>query len=255
MGYARAAVTPVSKPSANDKSAFWPVLGFAVVFAIATAPEAIGLIVFIAIIAAVIYGFMKAGTGFHPDLARTGRRTQVEVISVQRSADPQDRTAKMTLKLSAPGLPARTVTISRDMTGFVLPSAGDVLTAFVDKKQPWRFHVELPVVRQAEVAAAPAAAPTTRSDAVSRIIEAVDATGFDFARRGSDARGKIERFQPLPDGAYEMVLHVTPRDRDSYHVRLETFVPADDVPRLRIGASLRLRVDPDRPGRLVILGR
>lgn len=86
------------------------------------------------------------------------------------------------------------------------------------------------------------------------MVEAESGFGFDFAANGVDARGRIDDFGAVDDGSTELALTVIPRGRPSYRTIVNTFVPMEKRHLLARGASLRVRIDPSVPGRLMIVG-
>lgn len=86
------------------------------------------------------------------------------------------------------------------------------------------------------------------------MVEAESGFGFDFAANGIDARGRIDDYGAVDDGSTELALTVIPRGRPSYRTIVNTFVPMEKRHLLARGASLRVRIDPSAPGRLMIVG-
>ena len=86
------------------------------------------------------------------------------------------------------------------------------------------------------------------------MVEADSGFGFDFAAHGVDARGRIDDFGAVDDGSTELALTVTPRGRPAYRTIVNTYVPMEKRHLLARGASLRVRIDPSAPGRLMIVG-
>lgn len=88
------------------------------------------------------------------------------------------------------------------------------------------------------------------------LVEADGGWDFDFTAQGIEARARIEDFAEIPeDGSTEMALTVIPRGGlPNYRTVVSTYVPYDRKFQIAKGGSLRLRVDPRKPGRLMIVG-
>lgn len=54
--------------------------------------------------------------------------------------------------------------------------------------------------------------------------------------------------RPGEDGLFEIDLRIVPRNATDYRTTLVTAVPADRVAEVAKGRTLRVRVDPTRPG-------
>jgi hypothetical protein len=87
------------------------------------------------------------------------------------------------------------------------------------------------------------------------LVQADGGWDFDFAARGIDGRARIEDFaENTEDGSTEMALTVMPRGGfASYRTVVTTYVPYDRKFQIAKGLSVRVKVDPRTPGRLMIV--
>lgn len=166
------------------------------------------------------------------------------------------------------------------------PSVGQRLNAWFAPNSPQTFHVDW------ASAAAPAAAPVPqprsedsasvkRAQAYSqahakvqprrvdapasyvptdsyeppRLVQADGGYNFDFMAKGIDGRARIEDFADnADDGSTELALTVMPRGgHPPYRTVVVTYVPYDRKFQIAKGHSVRVRVDPSTPGRLMIV--
>ncbi len=253
---------------------------FAFVGAMVFAPAFAGVAVVGLIVWLVFASNAKFRIGQNPVLMKSGVRGAVEVAEATRSqvrsrsgGGPWHHTWTIALVAQPPGSAAFRVVVYRKIperqTG---PSRGQRYPAWFDRSAPQNFHVEwrgLPSVEDTAAARPepvreqprsprPATQPSYQlpeRDAPALPLAHADAGyGFDFAARGVDARARIEDVAQLEDGSTEMALTVTPRGaRPSYRTVITTFVPEDRRSQVGKGGSLRLRVDPATPGRLMIV--
>jgi hypothetical protein len=87
------------------------------------------------------------------------------------------------------------------------------------------------------------------------LVQADGGWDFDFAARGVDGRARIEDFvDNTEDGSTEMALTVMPRGGHApYRTVVVTYVPYDRKFQIAKGHSVRVKVDPSNPGRLMIV--
>ena len=283
----------------SQKKGGWGGLIFAAfVAAIVYAPAFAGIAVVAGILWLVFASNAKFGIGNNPALMQTGERGNVEVIQAVRSQvrsrtgnGPWQYTWTIVLMAQPPHLAGFRVTTYRKIperqTG---PAAGERYSAWFDKTNPARFHVDWAFYSAPQ--AGPAARPRTQ-EAVSPkraqvepqiqtqprvtapprrvetpvsygpvetgepppLVEADGGYDFDFAAQGIDGRARIEDFAANDDdGSTELALTVIPRGgRPAYRTVVTTFVPYDRKFQIAKGQSLRVRVDPRKPGRLMIV--
>lgn len=97
--------------------------------------------------------------------------------------------------------------------------------------------------------------PADSNDPPPPLVEADGGYGFDFDRQGVDGRARIEDFAHIEeDGSTEMALTVMPRGgHHPYRTVVTTFVPYDRKFTIARGHSVRVKIDPSKPGRLMIV--
>lgn len=166
------------------------------------------------------------------------------------------------------------------------PVSGERYSAWFDKASPTKFHVDWSFY-SAPTSAEPArpraedSASVKRAQAYSQahakvqprridtpvsygpvdanepppLVEADGGYDFDFAARGIDGRARIEDFAVNDDdGSTELALTVMPRGgHAAYRTVVTTYVPFDRKFQIAKGHSVRVRVDPSKPGRLMIV--
>jgi len=87
------------------------------------------------------------------------------------------------------------------------------------------------------------------------LVQADGGWDFDFATNGLDGRARIEDYSDnTEDGSTEMALTVMPRGgHPAYRTVIVTYVPYDRKFQIAKGHSVRVKVDPRMPGRLMIV--
>lgn len=166
------------------------------------------------------------------------------------------------------------------------PAAGERYSAWFDPASPTRFHVDwsfytAPASTEPPRARAEDSASVKRAQAYTQahakvqprrietpfsygpvdsnepppLVEADGGFDFDFTARGVDGRARIEDFvDNVEDGSTEMALTVMPRGgHAAYRTVVTTYVPYDRKFQIAKGHSVRVRVDPSKPGRLMIV--
>lgn len=245
----------------------WGFLVWAAIAGAIAVPEAIPFIIALGVIGFIVWAISGIQTGENPQLMRTGKRGTATVLSIRplgtvsRNAQGVEvRNHAIQLALQPPNKVGYQSSISRQLPVHArLPEAGDHFNAWFDKNSA-AFHVQLSTAvaapststqsQSAAIGGPGHTHPSTSNDEVAPFVKSQADTGetFDFARRGMDARARIEAVQSDADGIYDITVHVTPRGKPSYRTTLVTAVPMDRLNDLAVGRTLRLRVDPNRPG-------
>ncbi len=166
------------------------------------------------------------------------------------------------------------------------PAAGEQYSAWFDPAKPTTFHVDWTFYTPT-AASEPTRARVEDSASVKRaqaygqahakvqprrietpagygpvdanepppLVEADGGYDFDFTARGVDGRARIEDYAVNDDdGSTELALTVMPRGgHAAYRTVVTTFVPYDRKFQIAKGHSVRVRVDPSKPGRLMIV--
>lgn len=264
----------------------------AFIAAIAYAPALAGVAVVAGIAWLIFASNAKFSVGNNPALVSTGQRGHVDVVSTTRSQirsrtgkGPWQHTWTIVLMAQPPHAAAFRVPVYRKLgerqSG---PSVGQRFSAWFDGSSPTTFHVDwahagapapAPRVREEDSASvkraqaysqthakvqprrieSPASYMPVDSNEPPPMVEADGGWDFDFAARGVDGRARIEDFVENPDdGSVEMALTVMPRGgHPPFRTVISTFVPHDRKFQIAKGHSVRVKVDPRTPGRLMIV--
>ncbi|MFT3811335.1 MAG: hypothetical protein QM698_15590 [Micropepsaceae bacterium] len=265
----------------------------AFIAAVAWQPALAGIAVVIGILWLVFASNAKFGIGNNPELMKTGQRGHVDVVMATRSQvrsrsgnGPWQNTWTIVLEAQPPHAVGFRVTTYRKIPERAGgPSTGQRYAAWFAKGAPQTFHIDWNAY-SASAAQTPAEQPRQqprpqqrqqprqqprpaqqprrsetpayqlpeREEAPLPMVEAEGGYGFDFAAHGVDARGRIDDYGAVDDGSTELALTVMPRGRPAYRTIVNAYVPVDRRHVLARGASLKVRIDPSRPGRLTIVG-
>ncbi len=229
---------------------------------------------------------MKTGQRGHVDVVMA-TRSQVRSRS---GSGPWQNTWTIVLEAQPPHSVGYRITTYRKISERAGgPSTGQRYTAWFAKGAPQTLHIDWNAYSAPAAQAPPMQAPSKASQQVQAqqrsqqraqdrqaaqqrrnesqayqlpeyedkplpMVEADGAFGFDFAAHGQDARARIEDYGAVDDGSTELALTVIPRGRSAYRTVVNTYVPVDRRHLLARGASLKVRVDPSAPGRLMIVG-